>query len=59
VIVPVRATWGQTGRGGSGGDIGNNEWKLSNVNTTVVSKGQNRLIEKFKMVAGNVISIGG
>ena len=32
-------------------------WKLSEVNTRVVSRGQNELIGEFKMLAGDVISI--
>ena len=35
------------------------EWKLSEVNAKVVSRGQNELIVKFKMAAGDVISIRG
>ena len=35
------------------------EWKLSEVNTRTVSRGQNELIDEFKMAAGDVISIGG
>ena len=38
------------GRGGNAGKI---EWKLSEVNTRTVSRGQNKLIGKFKMVAGD------
>ena len=41
--------------GGEGGKIR----KLSEVNTRAVSKGQNELIGKFKMSAGDVISIRG
>ena len=41
-------------RGGDGGKI---KWKLSEVNTRTVSRGQNELIGKFKMAVGNVISI--
>ena len=32
------------------------KWKLSEVNTRAVSRGQNELIDKFKMAAGVVIS---
>ena len=39
---------------GNGGKI---KWKLSEVNTSAVSRGQNKLIGKFKMVSGDVISI--
>ena len=35
------------------------ERKLSEVNTRAVSRGQDRLIGKFMMVAGDVISIRG
>ena len=35
------------------------EWKSSQVNTRTVSRGQNELIDEFKMAAGDVISIGG
>jgi hypothetical protein len=35
------------------------EWKLSEVNTRAVSRRQNELIGKFKMAAGDVISIRG
>ena len=45
-----------TGRGGDGGKI---EWKSSEVNTRNVSRGQNELIDEFKITAGDVISIGG
>jgi hypothetical protein len=41
----------------SGGDRGKIKWKLSEVNTRAVSRGQNKLIGKFKMAAGDVISI--
>ena len=34
------------------------EWKSSEVNTRVVSRGQKELLGKFKMAAGDVISIG-
>ena len=43
-------------RGGDGGKI---KWKLSEVNTRAVSREQNELIGKFKMAAGDVISIRG
>ena len=43
----------------SGGDGEKIEWKLSEVNTRVVSIGHNKLIGEFKMVAGDVISIRG
>ena len=35
------------------------EWKLSEVNTRAVPRGQNKLIGKFKIAAGDVISIRG
>ena len=35
------------------------KWKLSDVNTRAVTRGQNKLIGKFKMAASNVISIRG
>ena len=38
---------------------GKNKWRSSEVNTRTVSRGQNGLIGKFKMAAGDVISIGG
>ena len=44
----------KTGRGRSEGKI---EWKSSEVNTRVVSRGQNELIGEFKMAADDVISI--
>jgi hypothetical protein len=43
----------------SGGDGGKIDWKLSEVNTTAVSRGQDESIRKFKMVVGDVISIRG
>ena len=43
----------------SRGDGGKIEWKLSEVNTRVVSRRQNKLIGGFKMTLGDVISIGG
>ena len=44
----------ETGGGRSGGKI---EWKLSEVNTRAVSRGQNELIGEFKMAVGDMISI--
>ena len=35
------------------------EWKLSEVNTKVVSRGLNELMDEFKMAEGDVISIRG
>ena len=35
------------------------KWKLSEVNTMPVSRGQDKLIGKFKMAVGDVISIRG
>ena len=49
----------ETGRGWSGGDGWKIEWKLSEINTRAVSRGQNELIGKFKVAAGDVISIRG
>ena len=43
----------------SGGDGGKIEWKSSEINNRAVSKGQNELIDEFKMVAGDVINIRG
>ena len=41
--------------GRSGGKI---EWTSSEVNARAVSRGQNKLLGKFKMEMGDVISIG-
>ena len=38
---------------GNGGKI---EWRSSEINTRTVSRGQDELIGKFKMAAGDVIS---
>ena len=38
-------------------DGGENKWKLTEVNTGAMSRGQTKLIGKFKMAAGDVISI--
>ena len=46
----------ETGRRRNGGKT---EWKLSQVNTRAVSRGQNKLIGEFKMAADDVISIMG
>ena len=35
------------------------EWKLPDVNTRTVSRGQNKLIGQFKMAASDAISIRG
>ena len=45
----------------SGGNGGKFEWKSFevNTNTRAVSRGQNELIGKFKMVAGDLIRIMG
>ena len=40
-----------------GGDVRKIKWKLSEVNIRAVSRGQNELRGKFKMTAGDVISI--
>ena len=42
-----------------GGDGGQFEWKLSEVNTRAVFRRQHELICEFKMAAGDMISIGG
>ena len=47
----------ETRRGSSGGDGGETEWKSSEGNTRAVSRGQNKLLDKFKMAEGDVISI--
>ena len=41
----------------SGGDGEKIEWKLSEVNTRVVSRRQNELVGEFEMAAGDLISI--
>ena len=41
---------------GVGGKI---KWKLSEVNTRAVFRGQDKLIGKFRLVAGDVISVRG
>ena len=41
------------------GDGGKIKWKLPEVNTRAVSRGQNKLIGEFKMAADDVISIRG
>ena len=46
-------------REGKGGNRGKIKSKLSEVNTWDVSRGQNELISKFKMAAGDMISIRG
>ena len=43
----------------SGGDGEKIEWKLSEVNTRTVSRGQKELISEFIMAASDVISIKG
>ena len=45
--------------GSSGEDGGKIQWKLSEVNITALSRGQNELIGKFKMAIDDVISIRG
>jgi hypothetical protein len=40
-------------------DGGKIKWKLSEVNTRAVSRRQNELIGRFKMVAGDLINIRG
>ena len=49
----------RTRKGRSGEDGGKFEWKSSEFNTRAVSRGQNKLIGKFKMAAGDVIIIRG
>ena len=44
---------------GGRGDGGKFKWKLSEINTRALSRGQNELIGKLKMAAGDVISIRG
>ena len=39
--------------------LGKIKWKLSEVNTRALSRGQNELIGKLKLAAGDVISIRG
>ena len=41
----------ETERRGKEGDRGKIKWKLSEVNTRTVSRGQNEFIGKFKMAA--------
>ena len=43
----------------SGEDGGKIEWKLCEVNTKAVSRGQNKLIGEFKTAVADVISIRG
>ena len=43
------------GRRGNGGKI---KWKLSEVNTRAVYRGQNELIGELKMTEGDVVIIG-
>ena len=57
--VWVRATREEQEEGRSGRDGGKTEWKLSEVNTKAVSRGQNELLGKFKIAVGDVISIMG
>ena len=42
-----------------GMDGGNFKWKLSEVNPRAVSRRQDELVGKFKMAAGDMISIRG
>ena len=42
-----------------GGDGVKIKWKLCEVNTRAVSRGQNELIGKFKVAAGDMVSIRG
>ena len=56
-IRNTRVVAGQE-EGRRGGD-GKFEWKLSEVKTRAVSRGQNELIGEFKMAANDVISIRG
>ena len=49
----------ETGRGEERRGWRKIKWKLSEGNTRAVSRGQNELIGKFKMGAGDVIGIRG
>ena len=49
----------KTGRGEGCGVGGKIKWRLFEVNTRAVSRGLDKLIGKFKMAAGDVISIRG
>ena len=40
-------------------DGGKFKWKLYEVNTRAVSRGQNELVGKFKMAVGDMVSIRG
>ena len=44
-------------RGRSGEDGEKIEWKLSEVNTRDMSRGQNELVDEFKMAVGDVMSV--
>ena len=44
------------GRVGVGGKI---KWRFSGVNVRAVSRGQDKLVGKFKMAAGDMMSIRG
>ena len=60
IFLKVQPGGCETGRwGGRGGDGGKIKWKLSEVYTKTMSRGQNELVGNFKMAAGNVISIWG
>ena len=43
--------------GGRGEDGGKIKWKLSEVNTRAVCRGQNELVGEFKMAAGDMIVV--
>ena len=49
----------ETGSGDGWGVGGKVKWRLSEVHAWAVSGGQDELVCKFKMVAGDVISIRG
>ena len=53
------ATRGVAIQEGVKGMEGNIKWKLSEVGTMAVSRGQNKLIGKLNRVVGDVISIRG
>ena len=47
----------ETGSGEGWGVGGKIKWRLSEVNTRAVSRGQDELLDNFKMAAGDMISI--
>jgi hypothetical protein len=56
VTVSSKCHQGRNKKNGIGGKI---EQKLSEVNTRAVYRGQNELIGKFKISAGEVINVRG